>query len=130
MPAKWTPVPKTQPDSRWEVDISRPFGEGGFGAVFRGKDKGETGKETPKDCAAKKVVLGGHEDKESFETERKMLEKVGKHDSIIEMYGSLEETKDAQEGWLFLEMATGGELFDRLIDSGSLSERTLPSPAV
>jgi len=26
-------------------------------------------------------------------------------------------------GWVFLEMATGGELFDRLIDSGSLSER-------
>jgi len=27
------------------------------------------------------------------------------------------------KGWMFLEMATGGELFDRLIDSGNLTER-------
>jgi len=29
----------------------------------------------------------------------------------------------ANHGWMVMEMATGGELFDRLIDSGSLSER-------
>jgi len=106
------------------VDISRPFGEGGFGAVYRGKDKcGESGKEDPKDCAAKRVLLAEKQDRESYETELDMLKAVGKHKHIIGFYGSAEDKDKENEGWLFLEMATGGELFDRLIDSGSLSER-------
>ena len=127
MPA-YVAIPKNAPDSRWEVDISRPFGEGGFGAVYRGKDKcGESGKEDPKDCAAKRVLLAEKQDRESYETELDMLKAVGKHKHIIGFYGSAEDKDKENEGWLFLEMATGGELFDRLIDSGSLSERA-PAP--
>ena len=127
MAPNWTPVPHTQPDSRWVVDISRPFSEGGFGFVYRGRDKGETGEEAPKDCAAKKLGLATQQDIENFQKERAMLQRVGRHGSIIELYGSV-EAPEAATGWLFLEMATGGELFDRLTDSGRLSERTHPPP--
>ena len=75
MPAKWTPVPKEKPDSRWEVFLDEAdakkeaVGTGGFGEVFRGKDKGETRTER-KDCAAKKVNVSAPQDRESFVTER------------------------------------------------------------
>ena len=129
MAPNWSPVPHTQPESRWVVDISRPFSEGGFGIVYRGRDKGETGEEAPKDCAAKKLGLATQQEIENFQKERAMLQRVGGHESIIELYGSV-EAPEAATGWLFLEMATGGELFDRLTDSGRLSERTLrPPPA-
>ena len=118
MPAKWTEIPKD--NRRWEVDMSRPFGEGGFGTVYRGKDKGETGEDPPRDCAAKKVMLEDRKDRENFDTEVEMLSSVGVHKSIIQMYGH--ERPVDNSGWMFLEMATGGELFERLIDSGSLSE--------
>ena len=129
MAPNWIPVPHTQPESRWVVDISRPFSEGGFGIVYRGRDKGETGEEAPKDCAAKKLGLATQQEIENFQKERAMLQRVGGHESIIELYGSV-EAPEAATGWLFLEMATGGELFDRLTDSGRLSERTRrPPPA-
>jgi len=126
MPAKWTPVPKEKPDSRWEVFLDEAdakkeaVGTGGFGEVFRGKDKGETRTER-KDCAAKKVNVSAPQDRESFVTERTALEMVGDHKYIVSLYGH--ECPPDKSGWLFLELATGGELFDRLIDSGSLSER-------
>ena len=123
----WTPVPHTQPESRWVVDISRPFSEGGFGIVYRGRDKGETGEEAPKDCAAKKLGLATQQEIENFQKERAMLQRVGGHESIIELYGSV-EAPEAATGWLFLEVATGGELFDHLNDCGRLSERTHRQP--
>ena len=123
----YTPVPQNRPDSRWEVDLVRPFAEGGFGAVYRGKDKhGDSGKEPPKDCAAKKMLFNATEDQASYDAEISMLRAVGSHNNIISLFGN---EQLPGEGWLFLEMATGGELFDRLIDSGSLSERAWPATA-
>jgi len=66
------------------------------------------------------MLLKDPVNKESFNEEIRMLEKVKGHESIIEFYG---KEVQGDKGWMFLEMATGGELFDRLIDSGSLSER-------
>jgi hypothetical protein len=122
MAPNWTPVPHTQPESRWVVDISRPIREGGFGIVYRGRDRGETGEEAPKDCAAKKLGLATQQEIENFQKERAMLQRVGRHGSIIELYGSV-EAPEAATGWLFLEMATGGELYDHLIDEGRLNVR-------
>jgi len=96
------------------------IGEGGFGAVYRGQDLGDKAKEIPsRECAAKKVHLRNKDDIEAFNKELDVLSKVQTHPGIIGLFGQ-EFIKD--DGWVFMEMATGGELFDRLIDSGNLSE--------
>lgn len=104
-------------NNRWEVHLSTALGEGGFGQVFRGKDVTIS---PPKDCAAKRVALGSGAERAVYDSEVEVLRKVHDHESIVGLQG--DATVDGKEGWMFLEMATGGELFDRLIDSGSLSE--------
>jgi len=103
---------------RWVVKTKVPLGEGGFGQVYRATDT--EGPKGPRECAAKVVDLKDRINKESFEEELKLLTVVEGHESIIELYG---KTVEKDRGWMFLEIASGGELFDRLIDSGSLSER-------
>lgn len=105
-------------EGRWQVRLNRAIGEGGFGAVFRAKDLQGT---PPCDSAAKRVSLAETADKEAYEAELGVLKKVHDIESVIGLQGSAEV---GDYGWMFLEMATGGELFDRLIDSSSLSERT------
>lgn len=115
MPPKYVPVGTS---GRWEVDSSSNCGEGGFGMVYRGRDKGPP----PKDCAFKRVPLSEAADIASFKVETETLAVVHGDDPcphIIQMHG---HERIGNDGWLFLEMATGGELFDRLIDYGSLKE--------
>jgi hypothetical protein len=118
-----TPGPPAMPGAvlevgrRWQVRLDKSIGEGGFGAVFRAKD---TKGSPPCDSAAKRVSLTNPVDKEAFHTELSVLHVVHDIESVIGLQGSADT---GEHGWMFLEMATGGELFDRLIDSGSLSER-------
>jgi len=104
-------------DQRWEVNLKRSLGEGGFGQVYRGKD---TIASPAVDVAAKRVNLSNEAETKAFLLEISVLRRVSSHPSIITLLGS---AQNATHGWMFLEIATGGELFDRLIDSGSLSER-------
>lgn len=119
----WQPIPNKKPDSRWAVQMSQTLGVGGFASVFRGKDKGESGNQA-RECAAKKIPLKSAWTRESFESERDALKAIEGHKYVIRIYGAEEEVVAPNDvsGWIFLEMATGGELFDRLIDSGSLTE--------
>lgn len=104
-------------DNRWEVNFKKPLGEGGFGQVYRGKDTSST---PQTEVAAKRVALASEGERKAFADEVGVLRRVSGHPSIIRLHGDASVDKC---GWMFLEMATGGELFDRLIDSGSLSER-------
>uniref|UniRef100_A0A6V4PRF8 non-specific serine/threonine protein kinase n=1 Tax=Prymnesium polylepis TaxID=72548 RepID=A0A6V4PRF8_9EUKA len=91
------------------------LGDGGFGAVYRAKDLNLGGEP----CAAKLVKLKSKHDKEAMEHEVSVMKLVAGHPYVILLRGYVPEGEDA---WLFMELATGGELFDRLIDSGKLSE--------
>jgi len=64
-------------------------------------------------CAAKRVNLSNEEEINAFDHERSILKKVHEHPSVISLMGDAQDEKQEQ-AWLFLEMATGGELFDRL----------------
>jgi len=109
--------PLVEIEGRWQVRLNREIGSGGFGAVFRAKDNHGT---PPCDSAAKRVSVVEKADREAYISELEVLKKVHDISSVIGLQGSAEI---GDHGWMFLEMATGGELFDRLIDSHSLSER-------
>ena len=115
-------VPRTMPSTmsiadRWEVRTGKEVGEGGFGKVYMAFDGSE---DPPLEVAAKKVPLKNDADHKGFREELSVLKTVHDHGSIITLMGDAEETG---VGWMFMEMASGGELFDRLIESGSLSEK-------
>jgi len=105
---------------RFEVTTGndRMLGEGGFGSVYKALDRAE---DPAVPIAAKRVPLAKADDLASYEAEIGVLKEVHEHASIVSYLGDTTDQKG--DGWLFLELATGGELFDRLIDSGSLSER-------
>mmetsp|Transcript_41782 Transcript_41782/g.103838 ORF Transcript_41782/g.103838 Transcript_41782/m.103838 type:complete len:355 (+) Transcript_41782:127-1191(+) len=107
----------------FETNLQKKLGDGGFGAVFRAKDLSEN---PPVECAAKLVKLRSQQDVEAMEHEVDVLKAVAGHPSVISLRGYIEmqgSTVSKKDAWLFMELATGGELFDRLIDSGNLSEK-------
>lgn len=108
----------------FEVNVSRLLGDGGFGKVYRAKDLNDAADE----CAAKHLILKSESEIEAVESEVKVLKVVASHPSVIQLKDYVEEqgsSSSKKEAWLFMEMATGGELFDRLIDSGNLSEKAV-----
>ena len=92
----------------YEIDKTDQLGFGGFGKVFVARD------ENNEALAAKRC-----EDAANAAKEAEVLQTVGAHPSIAQLRDHYEV---GGRGWLFLELATGGELTDRLVDSGRLGE--------
>mmetsp|Transcript_37342 Transcript_37342/g.123186 ORF Transcript_37342/g.123186 Transcript_37342/m.123186 type:complete len:345 (-) Transcript_37342:203-1237(-) len=99
---------------RFEVNLDRLLGSGGFGQVFRAVDQTAS---PPLYVAAKRGRVA------DLRREAQILELVAGHPAIIELHGFVEDPRPGGRAFLFLEICSGGELFDRLIDSGCLSER-------
>jgi serine/threonine protein kinase len=93
----------------YEIDKTDQLGFGGFGKVFVARDANN---ET---FAAKRC-----EEPENAAHEAAVLRAVGDHPSIA---GLKDHFEVGGRGWLFVELATGGELTDRLVDSGRLEAR-------
>ena len=97
---------------RFEVNLDRVLGSGGFAQVFRAVDQTAS---PPLYVAAK------HGTAEELRKEEQALERVAGHPAVIGLHGFV-EGPDPGEAFLFLEMCSGGELFERVSD-GPLSER-------
>ncbi len=87
------------------------IGSGGFGAVYRATDAAHG-----RDVAIK-VLQGslGEAERRRFDRERQTMGRLGAHPYIIPVYES--GYTEAGEGYIVMELATGGSLRDRLQDA-------------
>ncbi|XP_063439026.1 serine/threonine-protein kinase H1 homolog [Mytilus trossulus] len=103
---------KFDPRVTAKYDIKALIGRGNFSKVVRVEHKN-----TKQPYAIK--MIDRLEGKEVFESEVAVLRRV-KHTYIIQLI-EVFESKD--KVYMVMELATGGELFDRIIAKGSFSER-------
>lgn len=90
------------------------LGKGSYGTVSKGKCKA-----TQQVRAIKTVSKNQVKDVAKFKREIAIMKKMD-HPFIIKLYETFEDHKNI---YLVLELCTGGELFDRIIDAGHFSEK-------
>jgi len=96
----------------YDID-KKKLGEGSYGAVMKCNNKA-----TGVTRAVKSISKTQMKNLERFRQEIAIM-KIMDHPNIIKLYESFEDHRNI---YLILELATGGELFDRIIDTGSFSE--------
>lgn len=92
------------------------LGTGAFSQVVLAESKDTPGVMHAIKCIDKKA-LKGKED--SLENEIKVLRRL-KHPNIVQL---LETYEDKNKVYLVMELVTGGELFDRIVEKGSYTEK-------
>jgi len=104
---------------KYEINFRKKYGEGGYGATFAAKDKA-TGEEL-----AVKLVDTRKMAKSAIQRECNILMQL-KHGNIIDMKDHCEGAGQyAHLYFIFMELASGGELFDQVIDRGATA---MPEP--
>ncbi|MGF1597537.1 MAG: protein kinase [Acidimicrobiales bacterium] len=90
------------------------IGRGGFGSVYRANDP-QHGREV-----AIKILSGelGEAERRRFDRERQTMGRLGSHPNIVPVYES-GYTPDG-EGYIVMELASGGSLRERLASGGRL----------
>jgi len=96
----------------YEID-KKKLGEGSYGAVSKC-----TSKATGVTRAVKSISKSQMKNMEMFKREIAIM-KIMDHPNIIKLFESFEDHRNI---YLVLEICTGGELFDRIIDSGHFTE--------
>jgi len=100
----------------YNVEWNRPLGEGGFGAVFLGKDK-STGS-----FAAVKQISKEYTNDDGFQREMDAflhIRKLGGHPNLC---GLRENFDEGGFYYLVMDLIRGGEMFDHLVKDGAYSE--------
>jgi calcium-dependent protein kinase len=92
----------------------RKIGEGSYGVVRRG-----THKSTKIVRAIKVISKGQMKDVRKFRAEIEIMKSLD-HPNIIKLFESFEDTRQIH---LAMELCTGGELFDRIIEAKHFEER-------
>jgi len=90
------------------------LGEGSFGTVCKAKSKS-----TKADRAIKSVSKANLKHIAKFKQEIELMKRMD-HPYIVKLYETFEDHKSI---YLVLELCKGGELFDRIIDSGHFKEK-------
>lgn len=99
-----------------KYDLRDVLGTGAFSQVVLGESKDRPGELCAIKCIDKKA-LRGKED--SLDNEIKVLRKL-RHSNIVRL---METFEDKNKVYLVMELVTGGELFDRIVEKGSYTER-------
>jgi len=95
-------------------ELGPELGRGEFSTVVLGTDK------KTKEKVAIKIIEKNEMDTSRLETEVMILKKV-QHPNIIELKGFYDTTTKL---YLIMELVTGGELFNRIVELGAYSEAT------
>ncbi|KAJ6736440.1 SERINE/THREONINE-PROTEIN KINASE [Salix viminalis] len=98
-------------------DIDKELGRGQFGKTYLCIEKSTGRKYACKSISRRKLVKA--KDIEDVRREILILQHLTGQPNIVEFKGAYE---DEQNLHLFMELCTGGELFDRIIAKGSYSE--------
>ena len=99
-----------------KYDLRDVLGTGAFSQVVLAESKERSGEMHAIKCIDKKS-LKGKED--SLENEIKVLRKL-EHPNIVRL---VETFEDKHKVFLVMELVTGGELFDRIVEKGSYTEK-------
>ncbi|KAI1287431.1 Calcium/calmodulin-dependent protein kinase type 1 [Halotydeus destructor] len=105
-----------QPRVDEKYDLRDVLGTGAFSQVVLAESKERPGEMHAIKCIDKKA-LKGKED--SLENEIKVLRKL-EHPNIVRL---LETFEDKNKVFLVMQLVTGGELFDRIVEKGSYTEK-------
>lgn len=107
---------KSSPSLEDRYELKDLLGTGAFSQVRLAESKTEAGQ-----LFAVKIIdktaLKGKED--SLENEIKVLRRL-RHPNIVQL---LETYEDKSKVYLVMELVTGGELFDRIVEKGSYTEK-------
>jgi serine/threonine protein kinase len=103
-------------ESRYAVQWNRPLGEGGFGSVYLATDK-----ITGEPVAVKKIPKR-HTNDEAFQQEMNAFHQIRRNGNHPNICGLRENFDEGQYFYLVMDLISGGEVFDRLIEEGAYSE--------
>ena len=107
--------PQEMQVDRFMVYTQAVIGQGGFGQVFKARDS------QTNEIVAAKVMDTRRVRKEKIMLEIRLMELVAEHPSFIGLRGA-QEVADHFKIFIFMELAPGGELFERVIKNGKLEE--------
>jgi len=97
-------------------ELGEELGRGAFSIVVKGTNK------STKEIVAIKIIdktkASGESDRKRLETEVKILKQVN-HPNIVGLKELFETDKNL---YLVMELVTGGELFDKIVEKGSYTE--------
>ncbi|KAL5013464.1 hypothetical protein ScPMuIL_007734 [Solemya velum] len=103
-------------DFRKRYEIKETLGTGAFSEVKLAEDKFEKKKYVAVKCIDRKGLIGKEE---SLENEIQVLRRL-RHSNIVQL---LDVFEDKCHVYLVMELVTGGELFDRIVEKGSYTEK-------
>jgi predicted Ser/Thr protein kinase len=103
-------------ENKYKVQWNRPLGEGGFGSVYLA-----TNKKTGEMVAVKKISKKYTNDT-SFQQEMNAFHQIRMNGNHPNLCGLHENFDEGQYFYLVMDLISGGEVFDRLIEQGAYSE--------
>lgn len=103
-------------DIRKKYDLKETIGTGAFSEVCLAEDKNDRGKFYAVKCIDRMGLVGKEE---SLDNEIQVLRRLN-HPNIVRLSDVIE---DKSYVYLIMELVTGGELFDRIVEKGSYTEK-------
>jgi calcium-dependent protein kinase len=109
---------KATPDIRTEYDFGKVLGKGQFGTTRLAISKHSGDKFACKSISKRKLI--NKDDIEDVKREVQIMYHLAGHPNVVKLIGVYE---DRQHIHLVMELCSGGELFDRIIQRGHYTEK-------